>query len=304
MPKTPPNSMHQELTCGQAEGLVRGITALGLAAGVVNVVVGGGIFVLPALLAAQIGPVGPIVHLISDGAVFLVATSYVTIGRTVSRSGGSYAYVADVLGPFTGYLAGVLTWLVGAFASAALLVALATMVALLHPSLQTTAARPALIIVLYLLPLTINLVTIHSGTRVVMALTIIKLGTLLSFLLFVFPLVEGDHLTWTAPISSAGLARAAIISFFAFGGMEMALGASGEIQSPGRTLPPAVLGGIGLVVLLYAAVQVVTQGVLGPALPDSPAPLAEAAARVHPGLHALIVVGTAISIYGALAGTL
>src|SRR5215204_4452774 len=158
MAKSPPNRINQELTCGQVEGLVRGITTMGLAAGVVNVVVGGGIFGLPALLAAQIGPVAPIVHFISGGAVFLVATSFVAIGRTVSRSGGSYAYVTAVLGPFAGYLVGVLTWLVGAFARAALVVALAAMVELRHPSLQSAKARSSLILVLYRLSLAMNLV--------------------------------------------------------------------------------------------------------------------------------------------------
>jgi len=296
--------MTQGQTRGREDGLVRGITVVGLAASVVNVVVGGGIFVLPALLAAEVGAVAPAVYLIGGGAVLLVAAAFISIGRSVSRSGGAYAYVGAVLGPFAGYLVGVLTWLVGAFASAALLVALAVMVATLHPSLQTPAARGALILGLCALPVAVNLVRVRIGTRLIVALTTVKLATLLLFLIFALPMVQLEYLTWTGPLPSSQLARGAILTFFAFGGMEMALGASGEIRSPARTLPLAVLSGMVLVVLLYVAVQVTAQGVLGPALPHSAAPLVDAAARTGTGLRSMIVVGTAVSIGGALVGTI
>ena len=52
------------------------------------------------------------------------------------------------------------------------------------------------------------------------------------------------------------------------------------------------------VTLLYVAIQIVAQGVLGPALRAPLAPLADAMARVHPALRGLMLAGAAVSMLG------
>jgi amino acid transporter len=82
--------------------------------------------------------------------------------------------------------------------------------------------------------------------------------------------------------------------------METSLCASGEVSQPNRTIPRAL--GIAVVgtTLLYVAIQLVAQGILGPALATSKVPLADAMARVHPMLRALMLAGAAVSIFGWL----
>ena len=47
------------------ESLVRAIGTLGLAAGIINITIGGGIFRLPALVAASLGPAAPLAYLVA-----------------------------------------------------------------------------------------------------------------------------------------------------------------------------------------------------------------------------------------------
>jgi basic amino acid/polyamine antiporter, APA family len=54
--------------------------------------------------------------------------------------------------------------------------------------------------------------------------------------------------------------------------------------------------------VLYVVIQVVAQGILGSSLATSKAPLAEAMAQIHPGLRALMLVGTALSMFGMISG--
>jgi amino acid transporter len=54
--------------------------------------------------------------------------------------------------------------------------------------------------------------------------------------------------------------------------------------------------------LLYIAVQIVAQGVLGPALATSSAPLADAMTGISPLLRALMLAGAAISMLGWISG--
>ena len=89
---------------------------------------------------------------------------------------------------------------------------------------------------------------------------------------------------------------------FALAGMEIPLCAGGEIRDPGRTVPRALAAATLLVVLLYVTIQLIAQGVLGPALAGSSAPLADALAGLGPAGRGLILAIGAISMVGFLGG--
>jgi amino acid transporter len=102
------------------------------------------------------------------------------------------------------------------------------------------------------------------------------------------------------------LGQASLILFFAFQGIEEALAPSAEIRDPARTVPRAMFGATGTVILLYVALQLVSQGVLGGELAhQTTAPLAAVAGRVV-GVagSTLMMIGVAVSIFGSLAGGL
>ena len=84
---------------------------------------------------------------------------------------------------------------------------------------------------------------------------------------------------------TTGLGRALILALFAISGMEIAVSASGEVAQPARTIPRALALAMVAVTLLYIAIQIVAQGILGPALAQSTVPLADAMARVSPALR-------------------
>ena len=79
---------------------------------------------------------------------------------------------------------------------------------------------------------------------------------------------------------------------------------SGEVREPARTVPRAVFLALGITTLLYLAIQLVAQGVLGSDLARSiDAPLAEASARfLGSGGRSLVLAGTAVSMFGYLSG--
>ena len=99
--------------------LVRSIGTFGLAASIVNVTIGGGIFRLPADMAAALGPTAPIAYLLCAVAMGLIVLCMAEAGSRVSMTGGPYAYVEVAFGPFLGFLAGFLLWMVLTFVMAA-----------------------------------------------------------------------------------------------------------------------------------------------------------------------------------------
>ena len=97
--------------------------------------------------------------------------------------------------------------------------------------------------------------------------------------------------------------RASILLVFAFAGVESALVPSGEIKNPERTVPRAIFIAVTGIALLYISLQLVAQGVLGPALAGSTTPLADAAGRVFgPWGRGLLLVGVVISTFGYISG--
>jgi amino acid transporter len=97
--------------------------------------------------------------------------------------------------------------------------------------------------------------------------------------------------------------RASIVLIFAFSGVETALVPSGEVKDTARTVPRAVLLAMIAITLLYIAIQLVAQGVLGAALATSATPLADAAGAVlGPWGRILLLVGVIVSTFGYLSG--
>jgi len=95
------------------EGLVRAIGVRALAANVVNQIIGSGIFVLPAAVAAILGPASVVAYLVCALGIGLLALCFAELGSRVARSGGTYAYIETAFGPFVGFIAGILLWFGG-----------------------------------------------------------------------------------------------------------------------------------------------------------------------------------------------
>lgn len=87
------------------EGLVRAIGTRALGINIVNLVVGGGIFVLPGVVAAELGSAAILAYLVCSVAVALVFLCFAETGSRVTRSGGAHAYIEEVFGPFAGFIA-------------------------------------------------------------------------------------------------------------------------------------------------------------------------------------------------------
>ena len=130
----------------QDEGLVRAIGTRVLSISIVNVVVGGGIFVLPGLVAVKLGSAAIIAYVVCSVAVALVFLCFAEIGSRITRSGGAYAYIEEAFGPFAGFIASILFWFGWSILSdAAITVAMVETIAIAFPILSETIPRALLL---------------------------------------------------------------------------------------------------------------------------------------------------------------
>jgi basic amino acid/polyamine antiporter, APA family len=280
--------------------LLRSIGTLALAAGIVNVTIGGGIFRLPADMAATLGATAPLAYLLCALAMALILLCMAEAGSRVSMTGGPYAYVEVAFGPFVGFLAGFLLWMLLTFAMAAVATVLVGSLGALVPALASRTVSSVVLAAIYGLFATVNIMGVERGARVNTALTVAKILPLLILIAGGAFAIDADNLVIRDATDPATLARSSILLIFAFAGIEAALVPSGEVKDPARTVPAAILIAMLTVTLLYAGLQFVAQGVLGPALATAKAaPLAEAAGAALGGwARNLLLIGAVFSMLG------
>ncbi len=284
-------------------GLARHIGPVALGAAVMNGVIGAGIFSLPSAMAQAAGALAALAYIVCAVAMSFVVVCFAEAGSRLPTSGGVYGTVAFAFGPMAGFVCGILTWMASVLACGGIAGALASTLGTMVPALATGLGRAAVILGALGVIAAVNLRGVREAAWFVSGATLVKLVPLVLFVgvgLWVWlagSVSPGPELH-AAPLS--GLAEAVILGVFAFSGMETPLSASGEVANGHRTVPLALFGSMGLVLVLYVAIQLVAQHLLGAGLAGQAAPLAAAAGRVAPVFRLVLVAGAALSMLGWL----
>ena len=286
-------------------GLVRALGVGGLAASIVNITIGGGIFRAPgtAEVTGRLGAAAPIAYVVCAIAMAFVVMCFAEAGSRVSLTGGPYAYVERAFGGFAGFAVGWMLWVTGTIATAAVATIFADALQRLVPALASPGARIAMLAAVFVIVTGLNVRGVKFGARLNMASTVAKLAPLALLIVVGLFSIDPDNLRWQATPSAGDVGRASVFLIFAFAGIESAMVPSGEVREPARTVPRAVLLALGIVTVFYVLVQVVSQGVLGSTLAGRTSPLADVAGAVMgPAGAAILGAAVIVSTFGYLSG--
>jgi len=288
--------------------LQRVIGVRGLAAAIFNITIGAAIFVLPANMASSLGAAAPLAYLVCAVATALIALCIAEAGSRVPDSGGPYAYVETAFGAYAGYLCGVLLWLGITLAMGAVATVFADALSGLLPGLGGSLPRALLLIAVYGGLAFVNIRGAALGSRLSGIATVAKVVPLIAFVVLGLSHVRTENLALGPFPPLARLGESGLLLMFAFFGMESALQVSGEVRDAARTVPRAIALAVAGVGVLYIAVQLVAQGILGSALaaPETAkAPLAAAAVQIAgPAGSTFILIAMIVSTFGFMTATM
>ena len=292
---------------GDASGEASLVKALGvrqLTASIVNSTVGAGIFVIPALVAQGVGAAAPLAFALCAAMMALMTVTIAIAGSRVTSTGGIYAYVQTAFGDYVSLLAGVLQWLTMILAVSSVSAAMLDQVGTFAPVLATAPARVGLLAAILGGLAYLNARGVRLGMRLIEAVTVAKLLPLVIFVAVGMFVVNPASLAWPGLPGGDAVARAVLLLIFAYSGVEIALSPSGEVRDSARTVPRAVFLALAIITALYISIQIVAQGVLGPALSQqTAAPLAAAAGRFLGSAGVtLLLLGAVCSMFGFLCG--
>lgn len=287
------------------EGLKREIGIWGLTSNAINITIGAGIFVLPAVVAEQLGTASAIAYLVCGVLVAMVMFCFADIGSKITITGGAYAYIELAFGKYAGFITTNL-FVIGyaLMANAAVSNALLDTLAYFFPFFSNPTVRIFSLITLFSSLALVNVLGIRQGIGLVKFNTVAKLIPLVIICLFGWTKVSASNLAWESWPSISNIGDVSLVLFFAFAGIETALNVSGEIKRPARTVPRGILLSVVSILVIYILIQITTQGILGPELLTyKNAPLTEAANRLAgPMGAAIIMAGASFSMFGNLSG--
>lgn len=232
--------------------LVRGFGLWGLAALILNGIIGAGVFALPGSVAQFAGSWAPLV-ILGVGLAFLpVVLVFAWLAGLFDETGGPIIYVREAFGTAAGFQTGWVQCLATTAASAANANVLADYVLRFMPATQSTAlAHGAVVLAAIALAFTVNLLEIRNSDRWIKLITVAKLTPLVLLVALALPALAGGPAL--LPAGEWSLAQAILLSVYAFTGFEGALCLGGEARNPKADFPRALMGVFLFTVALYSA---------------------------------------------------
>ncbi|MEL1241053.1 APC family permease [Flavobacterium flavipallidum] len=288
----------------QEEEFKRTIGVFGLSANIMNVIIGAGIFALPAIVAASMGASSIIAYFFCGLLMALIMLCFAEASSKVTQTGGVYSYIETAFGPYAGFLAGIFTVTGTLLADAAVSNALVNVMGSAHPVFKEEFIRILFLLVIFGGLAFINVIGVKQGIGLVKINTIAKLIPLVLLVTFGWQAVHLDNLVIENFPDIQELGKSSLVLFFAFQGCESGIVVSGEVINPKRTIPKAIFISITAIVILYMLIQTIAQGVLGTQLPlHTATPLAATADVIFgPVGFIILTIGAAISMFGFLSG--
>ncbi len=309
--------------------LVRGLNLWHATSIVAGTIIGSGIFLVPAEMMQAVGS-ARLVYLawVVGGLLsFFGALTYAELGAVRPFAGGEYVYVRDAYGPLPAFLYGWTWFLIAKPASIASVTAglvrvLGTFAAfsfLPHTLLGLHVTSTRVLVINYghvvaiaatVLITALNYVGVRKAGNFQFVFTVLKVAMIVGIAVIAFSASTGSWSNFGTSFlgakgGMAGFMAALVAALWAYDGWNDLNMVSEEIQRPERTIPIALIAGVGLVAVLYMGMNAGIQKALPAeaiARAAVPAAAASEAALGRIGIS-LVSVGMIVSMLATLNGT-
>lgn len=230
----------------------------------VGTMVGAGIFVLPGAATANAGPAATAAFVLGGVIALFTALSASELSTAMPEAGGTYVYIDKALGPLTGTIAGLGSWLGMSFAAAFYSIGFGEYVAVFL-SVPDIGMGPLVVTGEQLSALVLGGVLVgvnYTGADITGKVENLIVGTLLGLLtLFaIWGVMEGDpsRLRPFAPVETGGYSAilpATALIFVSYIGFAKIATVAEELENPGRNLPLSIVGSVIITTLVYAVIM-------------------------------------------------
>ena len=278
---------------------------------VIGVVIGSGIFLVPAEMMQAAGSAKLVYLAWIVGGVFSFfgAVTFAQLGAMKPQSGGEYVYTRDAFGPLAGFLVGW-TWTIIIKPSS--LAAISTGVVrilgsfselsfLILPTGQLTSFGKLVAIAFVAFISMVNYVGVRRAGNFQLAFTVLKIALILVIAALAFT-SPGSWSHFAEHYSAAkggvtGFVVAVAAALWAYDGWSDLNMVAEEVRDPEHNIPLALVGGLIAIGALYMLVNAAVQFALpAAAVAGSASPMSDAVRGSALGAAAAVVVSAAMII--------
>lgn len=314
----------------QSRELVRELNVWHATAIVVGTIIGSGIFLVSKEMMQDVGSAG-LVYLawIVGGLLsFFGALTYAELGAVRPYAGGEYIYVRDGYGPLAGFLY-AWTWfaiakpgsiatvtsglvrVLGKFSVFSFLPDHLVTWHITHDRVFVVTWGHLVAILATILITALNYVGVRKAGNFQLVFTALKVFMIAGIAIVGFTATTGSTSNFSTHFPGAtggltGFVAALVAALWAYDGWNDLNMVSGEVRNPERSIPRALIIGVGLVAVLYMGMNAAIQYVLpATTIAASDVPASDALKHVIVNWGgALVLAGMALSMLVTLNGTI
>jgi amino acid transporter/nucleotide-binding universal stress UspA family protein len=244
----------------------------------VGAMIGAGVFVLTGVAAGEAGPAALLAFALNGVVTLLTAFAYAELASTIPEAGGGYAFVKRVFPGLVGFTSGWMLWFAYTVACALYAVGFGGyFLELLHsyfPSISKAfvglvghgGAVATVTLAISAFFISLNVLGADVTGKAENIITMGKIMVLGLFILFGLiaigrePALLRDNFTPFLPKGIGGVVVAMGVTFIAFEGYDLIATVSEEIKDPTRNIPRATFTSLGVAVIIYLFIILVSIG--------------------------------------------
>ena len=220
-----------------------------------------GLFILPGLAFANVGPALPLSYLLAG---VLAAFGMLCLAELISampKAGGDYFITVRTMGPAVGTVSGLVTWLALSLKSSFAIVGVIAFLRLLLPAVPGILLTAVGVIICALF-VWLNIAGVKEAGKAQSILVVILLVLMTLYLFISKPVVAVNNFHPFMPKGWLSVFTTAGFVFVSFGGLLQVSSVAEEVKRPSVTLPLGTLLALGIITLLYVLAVYATIGVM------------------------------------------
>jgi len=253
--------------------LPRSLTPLNATALVAGTIIGASIFAQPSEIARHLATPTDIMLVWTACGILTLFGAFVCaeLASAFPQTGGLYVFLREAFSPLVGFLWGwAMFWSMHSGIIAIIAIVFARYTAHFFPGLGDAGIRAVAVALIVALS-ALNYLGVKAGSRVQTALTIAKIlaiGVVVAVGLG-FAAASGTDAALTEGLTAGARSAtlgdfllAMVAGLFAYGGWHMVTYTAGETVMPARTIPTALVAGVGIVTVCYVALNILYLAIL------------------------------------------
>lgn len=280
----------------------------------INAIIGSGIFLTPGSVVQQAGSKALLVYFIAAVFAAILAISFASAAKYVTKSGAAYAYSKAAFGDKVGFYMGILRYFSASVAWGVMAVGV------IKSTISIFGGNPDkmmnVTIGFLILMAIITIINLFGQKVVKYVMNLATVGKLAALVLIIVAgvvlliatgassnLNEVDQITKNGQkivptLTTTGFVMAIVSAFYAFTGFESVASGSDDMKDPEKNLPRAIPLAILVIAVVYIGVVAVAIVLDPKALMTTTQVVAIAAIFKNEILRDVILVGALVSMFG------